>query len=153
MLIRPEETTLSSEDEGYQADVDAKRADAKATAETLYAQWKSGSATEDSFADLARENSADGNAAEGGIYTEVYQGQMVPTFNDWCFDDSRTPGDSGIVETDYGYHIMYFVGQNAPYWQVQVRNNLMNTAMDEWYETFTLDHTITKSDSGMKYVG
>ena len=78
---------------------------------------------------------------------------MVPTFNDWCFDDSRTPGDSGIVETDYGYHIMYFVGQNAPYWQVQVRNNLMNTAMDEWYETFTLDHTITKSDSGMKYVG
>ncbi len=153
VLIRPEETTLSSEDEGYQADVDAKRADAKATAETLYAQWKSGSATEDSFADLARENSADGNAAEGGIYTEVYQGQMVPTFNDWCFDDSRTPGDSGIVETDYGYHIMYFVGQNAPYWQVQVRNNLMNTAMDEWYETFTLDHTITKSDSGMKYVG
>lgn len=153
VLISPEATTLSSEDEGYQADVDAKRAAAKATAEELYAQWQSGAATEDSFADLARENSADGNAAEGGIYTEVYQGQMVPTFNDWCFDASRASGDSGIVETDYGYHIMYFVGQSTPYWKVQVRDNLINTAMDEWYETFTQDHTITKSDSGMKYVG
>ena len=153
VLIRPEETTLSSEDEGYQADVDAKQAGAKAKAEELYAQWKSGAATEDSFADLARENSADVNAAEGGIYTEVYQGQMVSTFNDWCFDSSRKSGDSGIVETDYGYHIMYFVGQSTPYWKVQVRDNLVNTAMDEWYETFTQDHTIGKSDSGLKYVG
>lgn len=153
VLISPEETTLSSEDEGYQADVDAKRADAKAKAEELYAQWKSGAATEDSFADLARENSADSNASEGGIYTEVYQGQMVPTFNDWCFDAGRKSGDNGIVETDYGYHIMYFIGQSTPYWKVQVRNNLVNTAMDEWYLTFTENHTIEKSDSGMKYVG
>ena len=99
------------------------------------------------------ENSADGNAAEGGIYTEVYQGQMVPTFNDWCFDASRQPGDSGIVETDYGYHIMYFVGQSTPYWKVQVRDNLTNTEMNEWYMGFTQDHTIEKNDSGMKYVG
>lgn len=153
VLISPEETTLSSEDEGYQADVDTKRADAKAKAEELYAQWKSGAATEDSFADLARENSADSNASEGGIYTEVYQGQMVPTFNDWCFDAGRKSGDNGIVETDYGYHIMYFIGQSTPYWKVQVRNNLVNTAMDEWYLTFTENHTIEKSDSGMKYVG
>ena len=153
VLISPEATTLSSEDEGYQADVDAKRADAKAKAEELYAQWQSGGATEDSFADLARENSADGNAAKGGIYTEVYQGQMVPTFNDWCFDAGRNPGDNGIVESDYGYHTMYFIGQSTPYWKVQVRDNLVNAAMDEWYETFAQDHTITKSDSGMKYVG
>ncbi len=153
VLVRPEETTLSNEDEGYQADVDAKRAAAKATAEELYAQWKSGAATEDSFAELARENSADGNAAQGGIYTEVYQGMMVPTFNDWCFDAGRKPGDSGIVETDFGYHIMYFVGQSTPYWKVQVRTNLANAEMDEWYESFAQDHTIDKSDSGMKYVG
>lgn len=153
VLIQPEATTLSSEDEGYQADVDAKRAAARARAEELYAQWQSGEATEDSFAQLARDNSSDGNAAEGGIYTEVFRNQMVTTFNDWCFDASRNPGDSGIVETDYGFHIMYFVGQSTPYWKVQVRDALMGAAMDEWYETFTQGHTITKSDSGMKYVG
>lgn len=153
VLIRPEETTLSSEDEGYQADVDAKKAAAKAKAEELYAQWQSGETTEDSFAQLARDNSADGNADQGGIYTEVYRGQMVTTFNDWCFDAGRKPGDTGIVETDYGCHIMYFVGQSTPYWKVQVRNNLTNTDMDEWYKTFTGNHTIEKNDSGMKYVG
>ena len=78
---------------------------------------------------------------------------MVPTFNDWCFDAGRKPGDSGIVETDFGYHIMYFVGQSTPYWKVQVRTNLANAEMDEWYESFAQDHTIDKSDSGMKYVG
>lgn len=153
VLIQPEASTLSSEDEGYQADVDAKKAAAKARAEELYAQWQSGDATEETFADLARENSADGNAAEGGIYTEIYQGQMVQSFNDWCFDASRQSGDSGIVETDYGFHIMYFVGQSTPYWKVQVRDNLVNADMNGWYETFTQDHAIEKSTSGMKYVG
>lgn len=153
VLIRPEASTLASEDEGYQADVDAKKADAKAKAEELYAQWQSGTATEDTFADLARENSADSNAAQGGLYEKVYQGQMVQTFNDWCFDPSRQPGDSGIVETDFGYHIMYFVGQNEPYWKVQVTDNLKNEAMNNWYASFTENHTIEKNASGMKYVG
>ena len=31
-------------------------------------------------------------------------------FLDWCFADGRQPGDYGIVKTDYGYHVMYFVG-------------------------------------------
>ena len=35
---------------------------------------------------------------------------MVQTFNDWCFDEARKTGDSGIVKTQFGYHIMYFVG-------------------------------------------
>lgn len=153
VLIQPEATTLSSEDEGYQEDVDAKNAVAKARAEELYAQWKSGAATEETFADLAREYSADGNASEGGIYTEVYQNMMVQSFNDWCFDASRKSGDSGIVETDYGFHIMYFVGQNIPYWKVQIRDDLVSENMNEWYETFTQDHTIIKNGSGMKFVG
>ena len=37
---------------------------------------------------------------------------MVTNFNDWIFDASRKPGDTGIVESDYGYHIIYFVGDN-----------------------------------------
>ena len=42
---------------------------------------------------------------------------MVTAFNDWCFDGARQPGDTGIVKTDYGYHIMYYVGQcDHAYW-------------------------------------
>lgn len=73
----------------------------------LYAE---GEQTEEAFAELAKEYSADSNAAQGGIYENVYKGQMVASFEDWCFDPARQPGDTEIVETVYGYHIMYFVG-------------------------------------------
>ena len=53
---------------------------------------------------------------------------MVQTFNDWCFDESRQPGDSGIVETDYGYHIMYFSGrcEHAYWYNVAEQDYLTN---------------------------
>ena len=34
---------------------------------------------------------------------------MVPEFDAWCFDDARKEGDTGLVRTSYGYHIMYFI--------------------------------------------
>ena len=82
--------------------------DARVKAEEIYDIWQSGEATEESFAELAREYSEDGSASNGGLIEEIRPGQMVETFNDWCFDESRQPGDHGIVESPYGYHIMYF---------------------------------------------
>lgn len=35
---------------------------------------------------------------------------MVNSFSAWCFDSSRKAGDTAIVKSDFGYHIMYFVG-------------------------------------------
>ena len=79
-------------------------------AQGLLDEWLAGAADEEGFAKMAIEHSADGNATSGGIYTDVQPGQMVVTFNDWCFDESREPGDSGLVRTEFGYHIMYFIG-------------------------------------------
>ena len=78
-------------------------------AQALLDGWLAGAADEESFAQLAMANSVDGSASSGGIYTDVYKGQMVKNFEDWCFDESRKTGDSGLVRTEYGYHIMYFV--------------------------------------------
>lgn len=80
-------------------------------AQEILDQWLSGDMTEESFGELANEHSDDnsGNVTNGGIYTDVYMGQMVEAFEEWCFDSSRQPGDYGIVKTEYGYHVMYFV--------------------------------------------
>ncbi|MBQ1704276.1 MAG: peptidylprolyl isomerase, partial [Clostridia bacterium] len=91
-----------------------------------------GPATEDSFADLAREYSADSNASSGGLYTGIYLGQMVQEFQDWCFDESRQPGDTGIVKTDYGYHVMYFVENEGPRYLSTIRDTLQANAYNEW---------------------
>jgi hypothetical protein len=64
--------------------------------------------TEDNFALVANEHSQDpGSNTNGGLYTNVYVGQMVPEFENWCFDENRQVGDYGIVKTELGYHIMY----------------------------------------------
>ncbi len=51
----------------------------------------------------------------GGLYAGTAKGQMVAQFEDWAFDSSRKYGDTDIVKTDYGYHIMFFVNQLPKY--------------------------------------
>ena len=61
----------------------AEKEAAKQKAEEILDEWMSGDATEDSFAALANEKSDDGNGTTGGLYENVYPGQMVSSFNDW----------------------------------------------------------------------
>ncbi|MBQ9329387.1 MAG: peptidylprolyl isomerase, partial [Oscillibacter sp.] len=152
ILIQPEAGTLSEGDEGYEAEQERLQSAAKAKAEELYAQWQAGEATEESFSALAMEESADGSRYDGGLYTQVYQGQMVTEFNDWCFDPARKSGDTGIVETTYGYHIMYFVGDDLPYWQVQVSDTLKSDAYSQWLESLSDGASIQRHDFGMRFV-
>ena len=85
-------------------------------AQAILDEWLAGEKTEDSFAALATEKTEDpGSQATGGLYENVYQGQMVQAFNDWCFDEARVTGDYGLVKTEYGYHVMYFV-DSEPQW-------------------------------------
>ena len=80
---------------------------------------------------------------------------MVSEFNDWCFDPARKSGDTGIVynEGSYtGYHVIYFVGTDAPYWQVQVKSAMMSKDYNDWMNSLTENVTATEA-GGMKYVG
>lgn len=127
--------------------------DSEEKANELLQQYNDGEKTEDAFAALAVANSTDSNASSGGLYANVYKGQMVPSFEDWCFDPSRQAGDTGIVQTSYGYHVMYFVGQSEnPYWYDQAESSLKSDAYNEWYSAIT-DGVEAEQLSGMKYVG
>lgn len=100
-------------------------------AEAYLEQWAEGEATEDTFATLAMEVTEDpGSQGTGGLYAYVYEGEMVPEFNDWCFDESRQYGDTDIVKTDYGYHIMYFVYSEEG-WIRRAKEGLISDACSE----------------------
>lgn len=109
VLLMPDDENATTDEDGYPVYSDEAWEACRQEAEALYEQWQSGDMSEDSFAELAKNNSEDGNAATGGLYTDVTDGYMVETFNDWCFDEARTSGDHGLVKTQFGYHIMYFV--------------------------------------------
>ena len=143
--------TEASLDEG----VEANQENLEAKAQEILDTWDG---TEDGFAALANEYSQDGGSnTNGGLYENVLPGQMVTNFNDWCFDDSRKAGDTGIVYNEgyyTGAHIMYYVGTGDQIaWKETVRTALVNAAMSDW-ETELLD-TIESAElqDGAKYVG
>ena len=112
----------------------------EAKAQEILDAWLTGEATEDSFAALANEHSEDpGSNTNGGLYEGVYVGQMVEPFETWCFDEARAIGDTGLVKTSYGYHVMYFVGSES-IWEgtakqdwIGEKTNAMIAALAEKY--------------------
>ena len=130
---------------------DEEKEAAKQKAEEILDEWMSGDATEDSFAALANEKSDDGDGTTGGLYENVYPGQMVSSFNDWCFDESRQTGNTGIIESQYGYHVMYFVGKSdTTYRDYQIETELRNTDTQEWYDATVEAMPMTDGDT--KYI-
>lgn len=103
---------------------DEEWASCLADAQAILDTWLAGEKTEESFAALANEHSVDSDGTDGGLYEDVYEGQMVTNFNDWCFDANRQYGDYDIVQTEYGYHIMFFVA-SRPMWVSYAESGLM----------------------------
>jgi parvulin-like peptidyl-prolyl isomerase len=129
ILICPEDT--ESEESWEQCRVKAQE---------LLDKWLAEDGTEEGFAKFAAEHTEDpGSMATGGLYTDIYMGQMVAPFEEWCFDTSRQYGDTGLVKTDYGYHIMYFVASHE-IWVANVRDTMVyerslaivNGAVEKW---------------------
>ena len=132
ILILPEGATV--ENVTTETFSDEAWAAGEKQAQEILDGWLAGGKTEDSFATLANEHSADaGSNTNGGLYSGVTQGQMVEAFDTWCFDDSRQSGDYGIVKTQYGYHIMYFVGSRT-LWQSQAKSDLLTQMSNDFVD-------------------
>ena len=147
VLIMPEggtydETTLTTT---YSDD---EWAAAEAQAQALLDAWLAGDATEDTFAQMANENSADSDGTDGGLYTGVTEGYMVTEFNDWCFDESRQVGDYGLVKTTYGWHIMYFSGEDYV-WYTTAEEELLYTRINEVMDAAVVKYELITNYSAM----
>ena len=110
------------------------KTEAKAKLEKIQTEWLANGGTDEAFAALVKDNSAaPGSKENGGLYEDVYPGQMVTTFNDWCFAEGRKAGDYGIVETEHGYHLIYFVGNSeTTFRDYMVENTLRNEEYNKW---------------------
>ncbi len=100
----------------------------QAQAEDLLKQIKGGA----NFADLAKKYSQDpGSAQKGGDLGFVARGQMVKNFEDSVFS-LKDNEISGVVTTEYGFHIIQVLEKQAPHLQTldevkaQIVTNLRN---------------------------
>ncbi|MDR2670470.1 MAG: peptidylprolyl isomerase [Oscillospiraceae bacterium] len=128
-------------------------AQARTEAEAILNEWKAGAATEDSFAALATEKTEDtGSASDGGLYEGVMKNQMVAAFDAWIFDPARKPGDTDLVDTDYGCHVMYFVGSGLPAWAQTAQNQMRERDFTDYNTQVTERYPLTENSFGMGYV-
>lgn len=95
-------------------------------ADEVYAEWESAGFTEEKLIELANTYTDDtGTKENGGLYENISIGDTVAGFDDWVFDSSRKSGDHGIVETTYGWHIVYYVGEgDSASWMESVISTL-----------------------------
>lgn len=90
--------------EGYTDATPDEIAKAKALAESTLAKITS----YEDMVTIGDAAYADGSAYESAEYA-IAVGAMVPEFEAWAYDAARKPGDMGIVQSEFGFHVMYFV--------------------------------------------
>lgn len=124
----------------------AEKEAAKAKAQEIYDAWLAGDADAASFAALATEKTADtGSKENGGLYEDVYPGEMITAFNDWCFAEGRQVGDHGMVETEYGYHIMLLDGfSDTTYREYLIEIDMMNADLTAWQTGLLEQYPLTE---------
>ena len=122
------------------------KAAAKAEAEELMNTWKAGDATEESFIELVKQYSVDGSATEGGLFEDIHpDSNFVPSFLEWSIDPARKIGDVDVIESEYGYHVMYYVGNSElSYRDYMITNELLDLALEAWYNAAVDSVSVTE---------
>jgi len=133
-----------------QSKSDSEKAEARKKIEDILAKAKAG----EDFAALAKQYSEDpGSKDNGGLYEDIVRGQMVKPFEDAAF--SVPVGQiSGVVETDYGYHILQIVDrkkETRPF--EEIRAEIESRLKDGKQGTVVEDHIKSLMDkAGFKLI-
>ena len=103
----------------------------------------------EAFGKLASSKSEDtGSASTGGLIEDIYRdSNYVQSFKDWALDD-RKVGDTGIIESEYGYHVMFYKEDDEfTYRDYMIDIDLTNERYQEW-ETAIMD-AVTVTDKNL----
>ena len=137
-------------DDGKTVYSEAEKNKAKTEAEGYLKTWKEGEkADEDSFIELIKKHSDDSSASTGGLFEDIHpDSNYVPNFLAWAIDDSRKPGDTGVIETEYGYHVMYYSSDDElSYRDLMITEELRANDQNEWYEGLMKDVATSVGDT------
>lgn len=143
ILLKVEQQTASSsatqeEKDKITAANDKAFADKKVEAEKILAEVAG--LSKDKFEEIALEKNEDSNV----FYENVHTGDMVEEFEEWLFDEKRTVGETGLVKSEYGWHIMYFVGDGYEAWKAESISAHAGDAYSDWFKALPYEININE---------
>ena len=118
--------------------------EAKKKAEEIYEEMKKqatdGIISKETFETFGKEHTMDSSV----FYEDVNKGQMEEAFEEWLFAAEKV-GEMGLVETSYGWHIMYFGGETGvAAWSHKAHNSSTNEKLEKWFEELPYKIEINK---------
>ena len=123
------------------------------TGEEILEEWKSGAATEDSFAELCKKYTQDTSAVEnGGLFEQVTKTGMTEELSNWIFDNSRQAGDTVAITASDTTYVLYYIGQDQPEWKINIKNTLVSDTMSQHMQDITADVTVEDPKGKLNYL-
>ncbi|HHU06892.1 MAG TPA: hypothetical protein GXZ59_00930 [Clostridiaceae bacterium] len=134
--------------------IDTPDAKLKTEAEAVLAEYNAGEKTEEAFGELAKEHSKDGNAQDGGIYEDISIGSFDEQYETWAMDPQRKEGDVGLVKSQFGYHVIYYVGaEGEEAWKTGTGARILDQHIEEWRGELINDIPVSVKKFGHGMVG
>ena len=118
--------------------------DAKKKADEIYAEMQKkatdGIISKEDFETFGKEHTMDSSV----FYENVGKGQMVEEFEEWLFAAEKE-GEMGLIESSYGWHIMYFGGEtDTTAWSFEAHESAANEDIEKWFEDLPYEITINE---------
>ena len=148
LLVQFEGGTTDSN--GNKVYTDAEKAKAKTEAEKLLDDWKKGAATEDSFIELVKKHSDDaGSKEQGGLIEDIHRNSnLVDSFKAWSVDPDRKVGDTAVLISEYGYHVMFYSSnEELTYRDYMISEDLREADITKWHEDILKNVTLKEEST------
>ena len=125
-------------------------AKAKEKADNILKEFQGLAQTKENFKAVAEKYTDD----SGIFYYNVKSGDMVTEFNDWIFAEDRKEGDTDVVKTTYGYHVMFFLGDGVEKWELEALENddddgMFDKDFAEWKSELEAKHPVKVNEKAI----
>ncbi len=119
-------------------------------AQDVLDEWNAAGNTDEAFQELVLEYSDDlGSNLSGGLYEGVKEGELEETIDAWVFDDAREVGEVQLVDSDFGTHIVVFLGDTGEAWEYTVAQDIKVDNIETLSEEYLAKHTVNIDKNAM----
>lgn len=118
-------------------------------------EWKSGEATEESFAGLCdKYNDPSVTSSEGGLYEELLVSNLSEEMREWIADSNRVRGDTAVIapEGDSYSYVIYYVAPKRAEWIVSIENTLRSARASEYIEELADSVNVEDRKGNLNYL-